>query len=445
MPPSMENHGTGLMSILPTTRSKSFMKAEVPPSPDVIIAGAGLIGMTSALKLQQLGYRVRVMDRSEPGRGASFGNAGYLATELIDPLSTPETLCKAPRLLIDPHGPLSLPPRYLPTIAPWLVRFALAARRHSVDSGRTALAALNASSVAAWQRCLGSIGAADELIASGYLTVWEKPGGLGQAREKQRKLRQYGIESEILGHEEVHRRDPGLSQAIQHALLFPNAYQVSDPYRVVQRLVAAFRQAGGEIVEASVEDIRVIDDGVVVTSDRGEVNAKHVIVALGAWSRQLASKLELDMPLETERGHHLTLSGRLGALRQPIGSAERNVVMTPMQCGLRIVGFSELGGLFLPPSAKRYRTLKHHAAALLADGSGLENADEWMGFRPTLPDSLPVIGKHPKHSQVQFAFGHQHLGLTQAAITAELNADILMNKTPQIDIHPFRPDRFNRH
>lgn len=421
------------------------MSVEMSPlRPDVIIVGAGLIGMTTALKLQQEGLRVLVVDRDEPGKGASFGNAGYLATELVDPLSTPETLRKAPELLLNPHGPLALPPRHLPHLLPWLLRFAMAARKPSLKQGRQALASINSHSLAAWKRCLASIGAEDELVASGYLMVWENARALEQARRHREKLGQYGIEATLLDADTVQARDSGLSPAIHHALLFPNAHQVRDPYRLVQRLVKAFKGAGGNIVRAAVEHVGANADGVVIRSDSDVFEAHRLVVAAGAWSGKLAEQLGLKVPLEGESGHHLTITERVDALRQPIGSAERNIVMTPMQCGLRIVGFSELGGLALKPNPKRSQTLKHHASALLSDVRGVEQASDWMGFRPTLPDSLPVIGQHPKQPQVQFAFGHQHLGLTQAAITAELIVDQLMGRPSAIDLAPFRTDRFKR-
>lgn len=418
--------------------------SEAAAAPDAVIVGAGLIGLACALKLQREGLSVRVLDRNAPGHGASFGNAGYLATELVDPLSTPETLRRAPALLLDPHGPLALPPRYLPRLAPWLWHFTRAARCDSVTRGHQALAALNALSLSAWQRCLEAIGARDELIASGYLMLWEKSRGLDQARHHQARLEHHGIAAELLDAQAVQARDSGLSERIHHALLFPNAHQVSDPYRVVQKMVQAFRTGGGELWQASVERIEALDEGVAIHTDQGPVRTGHAIIATGAWSRHLAEGLGLSIPLEAESGHHLTLPDRIGALRQPVGSAERNVVMTPMPGGLRVVGFSEFGGLQAGVNPRRSRTLKYHARHLLRDAKGIENARDWRGFRPTLPDSLPVIGRHPGHPRVQFAFGHQHLGLTQAAITAELIANQLQDRPTALDLTPFRADRFKR-
>lgn len=270
-----------------------------------------------------------------------------------------------------------------------------------------------------------------------------KKDALEQARRHQAGLSDYGIKTELLDAQTVQMRDSGLSSNIYHALLFPNAHQVNDPYRVVQRLVEAFKKTGGKIRRESVEHIRMTTEGVLIESNQGSIKAQRVVIATGAWSAKLAEQWNLKIPLEGESGHHITITDRIDALRQPVGSAERNIVMTPMHCGLRVVGFSEFSGLANKPNPKRSQTLKHHASALLNDISGVEQASDWMGFRPTLPDSLPVIGQHPEHAQVHFAFGHQHLGLTQAAITAELVTDQLMGRQPTINLSPFRPDRFS--
>ncbi|MDN3522685.1 NAD(P)/FAD-dependent oxidoreductase [Halomonas ramblicola] len=411
----------------------------------IAVIGAGVVGMTTALALQRQGHAVSVLDPRGPGEGASYGNAGFLATELIDPLSTPSTLSKAPRLWLDPHGALAMPLRYLPRMAPWLMRFIAAARPSRVAEGRRALAALNGAAVAAWRRCLADIGAEEELVASGYLLVWESGRGRAAAKAQMAHLQHWGIEVEWLEAEEIRAREPGLTGELSHGLSFPGAHQVRDPHALVRRLAAAFEARGGVIRQTRVERLEPYGEGVRLHTDAGEWDADRAVVAAGARSHHLARDLGLEVPLETERGYHLTLPQRGQPLRQPVGSAERRCVMTPMRCGLRIVGFTELGGLSLAPIRRRYASLRRHAGALLADRQGLDHgAEEWMGFRPTLPDSLPVIDTHPDVPAVHFAFGHQHLGLTQAAITAELLAARMAGDAPALDLAPYRVTRFSR-
>ncbi|MFG6158773.1 NAD(P)/FAD-dependent oxidoreductase [Halomonas sp. 1390] len=415
------------------------------PRSRVAVVGAGVVGMTTALALQRQGFEVTVLDPEAPGSGASYGNAGFLATELIDPLATPATLRLAPRLLLDPHGALALPLRYLPRLTPWLARFAAAARPTRVTQGREALAALNGVAVAAWRRCLADIGAEEELVASGYLLVWESPAGRARARAQMAHLRHWGHEVEWLEAEALREREPGLTGALSHGLFCPGGHQVRDPHALVTRLAEAFVARGGTLCQARVARLEPRGEGVRLHTDQGPVMAGQAVVAAGAWSHRLAAGLGLSIPLETERGYHLTLPARGQALRQPVGSAERRCVMTPMDCGLRVVGFTELGGLSLAPIRRRYGSLRRHAEALLRDPAGLDDtAEEWMGFRPTLPDSLPVIDTHPDHAGVHFAFGHQHLGLTQAAVTAELLAARMAGEAPALDLAPYRVTRFSR-
>lgn len=410
----------------------------------VAVVGAGVVGMTTALALQQRGLSVTVLDPQGPGEGTSSGNAGFMATELIDPLPTPAMLRKAPRLWLDPHGAVALPLGYLPRLLPWLARFVAAARPAQVTQGRQALAALNGASVAAWRRCLTAIGAEEELVASGYLLVWESDQGRGEARRQRQHLQRWGHEVEWLEAEEIRRREPGLTGRLSHGLFFPDAHQVRDPLVLVRRLANAFEGCGGVIRHARVEGLVPLSNGVELKTSEANLTFDQAVVAAGAWSHQLTRGLGLEVPLETERGYHLTLPGRGQALRQPVGSAERRCVMTPMSCGLRVVGFTELGGLSHPPQTRRYASLRRHAGRLLKDASGLDVATEWMGFRPTLPDSLPVIDTHPDASAIHFAFGHQHLGLTQAAITAELIGALVMKEPPALDLAPYRVTRFER-
>ncbi|UTV27863.1 NAD(P)/FAD-dependent oxidoreductase [Photobacterium atrarenae] len=408
------------------------------------VVGAGVVGLCTALEAQRHGYTVTLIDRNAPGTGASFGNAGYLATELVDPLATPATLAGAPAMWLDPKGPLSLPLRYLHRALPWLARFLRAAAPGRVEHSRAALTALNRAAVPAWQRCLADIGATEQLVPSGYLLVWESPDKLEAARDHARDLAKQGITTELLQGEALAAKEPELAERLSHALYFPDACRVRDPFQLSQLLQAAFEARGGQILSREIRDITLQANRVQLeTLDGGTFDTEQAIICTGAWSKALLQQVGLSVPLEAERGYHLTIEAEHITLNHPIGSAERRFVMSPLDSGLRVVGITEIGGLTLPPLARGFAALRHHSRQLLRrlDDPAL-TVSEWMGHRPTLPDSLPVIDRHPTHPHLLFAFGNQHLGLTQAAVSAELVVSLLRRQAPAIDPTPFRVDRF---
>jgi len=409
----------------------------------VAIIGAGVVGLCCALQAQRKGYRVTLIDRDAPGKGASFGNAGYLATELIDPLSSGKTLRAALRLWLSPRGPLALPLRYLHRLLPWLARFVLAARPDQVARSRDGLVALNRAAVAAWQRCLADIGAGEQLCRSGYLLVWESPDRLDDARRHAEHLAQWDIRTELVQGDRLAELEPALAGTVSHALYFPDACQVREPYSLCLALFKALQARGADFVQQRVEKLVPDSDGVGLQTDTGLLHFEQVLVCAGAWSKPLLQGVGIEVPLEAERGYHLSFEGVGRGLNRPIGSAERRFVMSPLDSGLRAVGFTELGGLKLKPFARRFRVLRHHSQALLpALANPALTTREWMGHRPTLPDSLPVIDRHPLHERLWFAFGNQHLGLTQAAISAELVVSLMSGEAPPIDPQPYRVDRF---
>jgi len=409
----------------------------------VAIVGAGIIGLCTALQAQRKGYQVTLIDRGEPGKGASFGNAGYLATELIDPLSSADTIRRAPRMLADPNGPLALPIRYLHRSLPWLMRFVAAARPEHVERSRQGLRQLNGQAVAAWKRTLNDVDGEYHLLQSGYLLAWESAQGRQAAIEHSRYLQCWGIESTLVEADRVAELEPALSTAVSHALFFPNAYQVRDPYLLCQHLFESFEARGGRFVMQPIDSLKAHARQVTLIGPQETLTCSYAIICAGAWSRALMNMTGFDVPLEAERGYHLTMQGDDIRLNRPVGSAERHFVMSPLASGLRAVGFTEIGGLRAGPVKRRFQSLLRHSRALIP-ALGRQNVEkrEWMGHRPTLPDSLPIIGHHPAHASLLFAFGNQHLGLTQAAITAEVVVSLLCGETPPIDPKPYTVDRF---
>lgn len=409
----------------------------------IAVVGAGVVGLCTALQAQRKGYRVTLIDRDAPGKGASFGNAGYLATELIDPLSSGKTLRGALAMLLDPHGPLALPLGYLHRSLPWLLRFVAAARPSQVERSRAGLRQLNRAALPAWQRCLADIGASEQLCNSGYLLVWESAARLADAKAHARYLQQWGVRCELIDATRLAQLEPALAGTLSHALYFPDACQVREPYQLCRLLFAAFEARGGRFVQQAVEGVTADTRQVHLKTSDATLRFDQAVICAGAWSKTLLQGTGIEVPLEAERGYHISMDSPTISLNRPIGSAEHRFVISPLDSGLRAVGFTELGGLRLKPIARRFTTLRRHSQALvpaLADPA--LSCREWMGHRPTLPDSLPVIDRHPRHERLLFAFGNQHLGLTQAAISAELVVDLMAGTTPTIDPQPYRVDRF---
>lgn len=410
-----------------------------------VVIGAGLVGLCTALAFQRQGMRVMLVDKGQPSQGASYGNAGFLATELVDPLGTLSTLKQAPKLLLQRHGPLAVPLGNLHNSLPWMSRFALSSLPDVAARGREALSLLNRQALTAWNSLLTRENLQRHLVPSGYLRIWESAKGKSAARAEAAFLRQWGIKAVPLTAAEITDMEPYLSRNVGHALYFPDSCRVSDPYWLAEALFNAFIGRGGEFHQMNVAAVIPVGNSFNVQGDKQVLHARHALICAGAKSAELLAPLGFQIPLMAERGYHLSLENECDLLRRPVCSAERNVFINPLSSGLRIVGISELGGTALPPNPRRYATLRHHACALIPSADAkLKAAKEWMGMRPTLPDSLPVIDIHPDYPGLGFAFGHQHLGLTLAAVTAELIVSRMLSVPGPDYIHQLSISRFKR-
>lgn len=429
----------------PSNGSESRQRAPVPPAPplfDAAVIGAGIVGVCCALSLQKEGLRVALLDRAGPGEGCSKGNAGHLAVEHISPLSSPATILQVPKMLMQANGPLVVRWEYLPKLLPWLIRFLLAGRPIQVAAATRAIAALNQGALAAYDVLSETLDLQELIRKEGTLLACESARGLAAARRESCHLSRHGIRSRIMARDELAAFDPALNPDLKGGLYFPDSAHVVDPLRLVQRLAQTFQNRGGQFVQANVDDI-VADNGACQLITAGcDIRARFAVIAAGAWSRPLAAKVGHDVPLDTERGYHFMVLDPSAVPRVPTSSHEQRFVMTPMEHGLRIAGRVELGGLKLPMNPARATQLLPLARNLLP-GLGGTRHETWMGFRPTLPDSLPVIDRAREFPQVLFAFGHHHLGLTQAAVTGMLIADLLAGRQPGIDLEPYRVERFD--
>ncbi|WP_207100117.1 NAD(P)/FAD-dependent oxidoreductase [Paracoccus shandongensis] len=403
---------------------------------EMIVIGAGVVGLSAALALQARGLPVTVLDREGPAAGASAGNAGAFAFTDILPLASPGIMRKAPRWLLDPCGPLSVPPSYALRIAPWMLRFWRACHPSRVAASTAAQTALMDLSRTELEPFLAATGTLPMLRKEGNLQVYESQAEFDASLPGWQARADHGIAFRHMTAEEMAQLQPGLAPRFTHGTFTPGWYSIADPRDYTVALADRFRANGGRITIA--EATELTRDGVITS--HGPLQGR-VVLAAGAFSHRLARTLGVRIPLETERGYNTTLPGDAFDLRTQVTFGGHGFVVTRLSSGIRVGGAVELGGLTLPPNFRRSQAMLEKAASFLP-GLRTTGGKQWMGFRPSLPDSLPAIGPLPGHGNVICAFGHGHLGLTQSAGTARIVADLATGARPPIDLAPFSPARF---
>ncbi|ARE85219.1 D-amino acid dehydrogenase 1 [Roseovarius mucosus] len=409
---------------------------------DIIVIGAGIIGVTSALALQREGHRVRILDRKGVAAETSRGNAGAFAYTDIEPLATPGILRKAPKWLLDPLGPLSIPPAYALPLMPWMLRFWRASWQDRYAAAVAAQASLMHHSRAALERLIANVDGEPLMRREGQLQVYEGEAAYRASLPAWTLRRQHGVRFDLLeSPAALAEIQPGLSPRFTHAGYTPDWMNTVDPARWTEYLAQQFVAAGGVIATADIRALRQASDGVEIETATGTIRADQVVLAAGAWSHHLARTLGDTIPLETERGYNTTFSTASFDLRTHLTFADHGFVVSKIGEGLRVGGAVELGGLRLAPNYKRAETLLRKARDFLP-GFDPQGGTQWMGFRPSLPDSLPIISRAPRADRVIYAFGHGHLGLTQSAGTAELVAALAAHRDPAIELQAFDAARF---
>jgi D-amino-acid dehydrogenase len=410
------------------------------------VIGAGMVGVIAATFLQRAGFDVFLLERDAPGEGASFGNAGCLNGSSVVPMSLPGTIKSVPHWVSDPLGPLSIRPRYLATLAPWLIRFAFAGTPSQVAQQAKALRALIAPSIDILMPLVRDAGVPELIEHRGSLFLfrsehaWRKEASAWMLRSDN------GVRWEELQGDQLRELEPSLSREYVKGVLVRENGHTTNPHRLVNSLVAAFRRKGGKLERARALGFEIERSRLkAIRTDRGLLEADAAVVSAGIWSKALAAELGDRIPLETERGYHVTIRDPEAQPRMPIADAEHKFAATPMETGLRIAGTVELASLAAPPNWQRARALLVHAGRMfpaLAREYAEDRVTLWMGHRPSLPDSLPVIGPARRTSDVIYAFGHGHIGMVAAPMTGKVVAELVSRSPTGIDVSAFRADRF---
>jgi D-amino-acid dehydrogenase len=408
----------------------------------VTIIGAGIVGAATAHRLLDAGHQVTLLDTDGKIGRPSDGNAGWIAHTDIMPLASPKIWRNLPGWMLDPLGPLTIRPTYLPQLAPWLARFVLASSPARIASSMQAIRAINAEALPAWKALLDKLDLTDVLRERGIMSVWRSQGAFEAAQPIIARQRQFGIQVNELGPDDVKRLEPALHN-VAAAALYPEACNVADPALLTATLLKRAIDRGAVQVrehavgvETGGDDIRVLTDGAqVLPSDR-------VVIAAGIWSRVLAKQLGDNIPLDTERGYNATFPAGTFGIGRPVMFEGQGFVTTPLDTGDRVGGAVEFAGTKAAPNHRRTEAMVQKLKQFLPHLSADLPAKRWMGFRPSIPDSLPVIGHADRDSRIVYAFGHGHHGLTQAAVTARMAGELIDGHSSGVDLRPFSPARF---
>jgi D-hydroxyproline dehydrogenase len=407
---------------------------------DVAIVGAGIIGLAIAFRLAEDGREVVVVDPNEAGSGASYGNAGTLAPYGCAPVGNPDVLRNLPNLLLNPDSPLTIRLAALPALVPWLSRFVWQSTPARARRNGHALAGLLKEAMPAWRALAEQARLSDLLRYEGCLYFYQGKMPQKDSEWGARLRNELGVRQEWLTSAEVARLEPALPRAAG-GLFFPDAAHTIDPAVMTRRLAAAAAAKGASFERARVDRLEPQDRGRIrlICRDR-TIEAHTVVLAAGAWSQSLAEQAGEDIPLDTERGYHIEFAMNDCPINRPVSPVDLGFYITPMVGRLRVAGTVELGGLSAPLNPKRIALLERGVRKLFPGLGPVQS--QWLGFRPSLPDSLPVIGPSRRYPNLIHAFGHGHLGMTLAGVTSRIVASLIEKRNEGPNLSAFRPDRF---
>jgi len=407
---------------------------------DVVVLGAGIVGVSAGVAARQRGLSVVLVDRREPGSETSYGNAGVLSSGSILPLNKPSLWSALPTYLTNRHAALRWDPAWVVRNIDWVARFLANATASQTRPRATALHGLIGASLKLHREWIVKADAAQRIRETGWLKAW-RSDAVGAAKEEQAFLAEYGIESRLLDRQAISALEPNIVPVYKVGLLHTQTASVDSPGAVVKAYARMFVGSGGELRQSDIKTIERDGDGWRVRLADGAIAARHVVVALGPWSADLLQPLGYRVPLASERGYHQEFKPNPArSLQRPIHDAEGSFLMTPMEQGIRVTTGVELTERDAPSSYAQLDAVVPVARGVVEFGEAV--GEPWRGSRPTLPDSLPMIGPAPRHPGLWLAFGNQHIGFTTGPATGAAIAAMIGGAAPAFDVGAFSPSRY---
>ncbi|TEA74175.1 NAD(P)/FAD-dependent oxidoreductase [Allopusillimonas ginsengisoli] len=411
---------------------------------NVVIVGSGIIGLYTAYFLSLTGRHVELIDPHDPGSQCSYGNAGSISTSSVAPFGMPNILRQIPKMLLDPTGPVSVPVSYWWKALPWFSQFILASRMHRVNIISKALHSIVYPALEYHKKVMQDVGGLDLIQTTGQLHLYPNDDALAKDDATWALRLQLGAILEKVDRDRIQHLEPKVGELYQTGYYLPDQSMVVNPLRQAQLIAVALEKRGVRFLRDRV--IRIDVEGARVTGVSGQktnYTADDVVICAGAWSGRLLSALGYSVPLEAQRGYHVSVPNGGVDLTRIVCAADRKIFYTPTEAGLRIAGTVEFGGLERAPNKRRAELLLRHSRLMFPSLNLNVPTSDWMGHRPCLPDSLPVIGPAPKHRGLWLNFGHGHLGLTMSAISGSLLSETMGGVDPKVDMEPFCLGRFN--
>jgi len=407
----------------------------------VAVIGAGIQGISNALFLQKKGFKVTIFDRDEPGSpAASYGNAGHFSPYASLSLNRSDILTDIPAMLLSTTGPLALKWNYVPKMIPWFLKFILNTSKNKMMHTAINMHQILDLALPAYDELFDEINLDGLVENKGILYIWNDKDL--KSRELEIRVRdELGVKQQLVNKHEIHDLEPNIKKIYHAGVYYPYARHARNPKKILLKLFELFLKKGGKFIKTCVNDIKFDDEKPVLITDVKRIVFDKTVIACGAFSKKLTDNLDEKIPLDTERGYHIHYKDCDHLLSRPVIFSNRGFGITPMEQGLRVVGTVEFGGLDNPLSKSRIKNLINNANYMLENLP--EHEDEWLGFRPTLPDFLPVMGPSKNHKNVFYCFGHHHLGWTLGPISGKIVSGMIAKENTNLNLDPYSSKRFN--
>ena len=405
------------------------------------IVGAGIQGISNALFLQKKGFKVTIFDRDEPGSpAASYGNAGHFSPYASVPINRPDVLADVPAMLLSSTGPLALKWNYVPKMIPWFIKFIKNCSSKKMMHTAKNMHQILDLALPAYDELFDEIELGGLVEKKGILYIWNDQNL--KSRELEIKVRnELGVDQQVVTPKEIHDLEPNIKPIYHGGVYYQHGRHARNPKKILLKLFELFLKKGGKFIKMNVKDINFDEEKPVLVTETQRFIFDRLVIACGSFSKKLTDNLDEKIPLDTERGYHVHFKDCDHLLNRPVIFQNRGFGISPMEQGLRVVGTVEFGGLKNPLSKSRIKNLINNAKYMLDDLP--EHEDEWLGFRPTLPDYLPIIGPSKKYKNVFYCFGHHHLGWTLGPISGKIISGMIAEENTNLDLKPYSSLRFN--